>query len=378
MKSRAVLEVNLQAIKRNVRLLQKMTGKGFFCPMLKADAYGQGAVPVAKALYEEGVKQIGVINADEAWSIRESLPEIDLLIFSPLLNSEDLKWIAQENLALVCSDWRDLKTLSQSKTKLRVHLKFDTGFSRLGFPPISAQKIKNFLKDFPHIQLEGLASQLLSGEELSDKNTPTHKQLKAFLELKKNFPNLKTHLLNSSGLINQYVNQLSYSLGSRPGIALYGIKKKVLFENETARNRWKNLNFIPSSRLKSQIIGLRTLSKGDSVSYGSHWKAKEETQIATISIGYADGFSRSLSSSLNSSRAVLFRGQKRAVVGAVGMDFFMIALKKEDREAQLGEEVILFGHPDLTIEEQAQAISTIPYELLVSLGPRVEKVYKKE
>ena len=379
MKARSVLEVNLSAIRQNVRLLQKITGKSFFCPMLKAEAYGQGAIPVTKILYEEGVKQVGVISTDEAWSIRESLPEVDILIFSPLYSQEDLKWVLQENLVLVCSDWRALKSLSQLKTKVRIHLKFDTGFSRLGFSPKETQKIKDFLKEEPHIQLEGLASQLLSGEELSDKNSPTHKQLESFLELQKafpseTFPNLKAHLFNSSALINQYVNELDYSsfLGSRPGISLYGIKPKALFENEIAQDKWEKLDFITSSCLKSQIVGLRIISKGEAVSYGSIWKAKEETKIATVSMGYADGFFRSLGSVRN----VLFRGQKRPVVGAVGMDFFMIALKKEDQDAQLGEEVIIFGHPDLTLEEQAQAVSTIPYELLCSLGSRVERVYK--
>ena len=384
MKARVVLEVNLSAIRQNVRLLQKINGKGFFCPMLKADAYGHGAVAIAKTLYQEGVKQIGVINADEAWSIREGLPEIDILIFSPLHKQEDLKWIIQEDIVLVCSDWTVLKTLSQLKTKVRIHLNFDTGFSRLGFQIQEAKKIQNFLKDYPHIQMEGLGSQLLSGEELLNKKTRTYNQLQVFLRLQKVFPNTKAHLLNSSGLISRYVNQSSYLIGSRPGISLYGIKPKVYLknnsldnktsENQLSQTRWKYLNFISSSCLKSQIIGLRTLSKGAAVSYGYLWVAKEETQIATVSMGYADGFSRSL----GVQRKVLFRGKKRSVVGAVGMDFFMIALKKEDQEVQLGEEVILFGHPDLTIEKQAQAISTIPYELFVSLGSRVERVYKKD
>ena len=377
MKDRAVLEINLSAIKHNVRLLKKISGEGFFCPMLKANAYGQGAVPIAKALYEEGVKQIGVLNTDEALLIRESLPEIDILIFSPIYNTEDLKWISQKNLILVCSDWQDLKSLSQLKTPCRIHLKFDTGFSRLGFSPLSAQKIHDFLKDHPLMNAEGLASQLLSGEELSNQNSATYKQFLSFLKLQKFFPQLKAHLFNSSALINHYVHQSHPLLGSRPGISLYGIKPPVFCETQQAQSRWQDLQLIPSSCLKSQIIGLRTLSQGDSVSYNSHWKAKEKTQIATISMGYADGFSRSLLSSLKG-RQVLFRGQKRHVVGAVGMDFFMMALKKEDQHVQRGEDVILFGHPDLSLETQAQNISSIPHELLCSIGSRVKRIYKNK
>lgn len=375
MQARAVLEVNLSAIKHNVRLLN--TGQGFFCPMLKANAYGHGAVPIAKALYEEGVKQVGVINTDEAWSIRENCPELDILIFSPLLNSNDLDWIIQEKIVLVCSDWKDLKALSKLKTKARIHLKFDTGFSRLGFLPEEATQILAFLKDHSHIELEGIGSQLLSGGELADTNSPTHKQLQSFLKLQKLFPNKKNHLLNSSALISCYVNSLDYAkgLGYRPGISLYGIKPEVSLKTKSAQAQWQKWDLIPSGCLKSQIIALRTIPKGTAVSYNSLWVAKEKTLIATISLGYADGFSRSVDAQ---PRYVLFRGQKRPIVGAVGMDFFMIALKKEDQNTQRGEELILFGHPDLTVQEQAQAVGTIPYELFVSLGSRVERVYKKD
>ena len=127
-----------------------------------------------------------------------------------------------------------------------------------------------------------------------------------------------------------------------------------------------------SSCLKSQIIALRNISKGDSVSYGACWKAKKKTKIATVSLGYADGFIRAFAKQ----RKVLFRGQKRPVTGTVCMDFFMMAIE-EEKNVQLGEEVVIFDSQNLSPEEQAKDIDTIPYELFTSLGSRVKRIYKK-
>ena len=372
MESRAVLEVNLSAVKHNARLLKSLAGDAFFCPMIKADAYGHGSTAIAKTLTEEGFNQVGVINADEARPIRENNSEIDILIFEPLFNSSDLLWVSQENLVLVCSDWASLKKLALLKKNFRIHLKFDTGFSRLGFALQESPQLLAFLKDHPLLKLEGIASHLISGEELYDHKSLTYKQLQSFLKLKKPFPNTKHHLLNSSGLISQYANELNTKLGVRPGISLYGIKPKVLFKNSKAHAKWDALSFTLSSCLKSRIIALRNISKGDPVSYGACWKAKKNTKIATVSLGYADGFIRAFSKQ----RKVLFRGKKRPVTGTVCMDFFMMAVE-EEKNVQLGEEVVIFDSQNLSPEEQAKDIDTIPYELFTSLGSRVKRIYKK-
>ncbi|MBC6415783.1 MAG: alanine racemase [Bdellovibrionales bacterium] len=372
MKARAVLEVNLSAIKQNISFLKKMAQGEFLCPMVKADAYGHGMLAMTKLLIEEGIKQVGVVSLDEACLIRKNYSKIDILIFAPLFNKNDLLEALQENVILVCCSWKELKLLAELKKKIRIHLKFDTGFSRLGFSPKDFPKLLAFLKDHPHIKLEGIASHLIAGEELSDKESQSFKQIQLFLELKEKIPNIKYHILNSSGIISQYVNELNFKLGVRPGITLYGIKPKVLIKDSKALSKWDNLALTLSSCLKSQIVALRTLSKGDSVSYGAYWKAEQDTTIATVSLGYADGLMRSF----GKKRKVLFRGKKRPIVGTICMDFFMIALQKEDQEVQLGEEVIIFDSQSLSPEEQAENIDTISYELFCSLSSRVKRIYK--
>ena len=375
MNDRAVLEVNLDLLKKNALFLKNIKAQSFFCPMLKADAYGHGSVPVGKTLLDIDIKQVGVITTDEAWLIKESVPEMDILIFGSLINKEDLSWIVEENLVVVCSHWKDIQNLAQMKKKARIHLKFDTGFSRLGFNLNSAQKLVDFLKRNPQLKLEGIGTQLVSGEELADKNSFSFLQLKLFLKLTKFFPQAKQHILNSSALVSQFIHSDNLDLGARPGISLYGIKTKVFFKNQPAENNWKNLPLKPVSCLKSQIVALREISKGTPVSYNSHWKASKKSKIATVSLGYADGFFRAL----GKKREVLFRGHKRPVVGAVCMDFFMIDLTniKDEKPIEIGEEVILFGKDKLTIEDQALAVNTIPYELFTSIGSRVKRVYTK-
>ena len=373
MKDRAVLEINLELLKKNALFLKSLKAQSFFCPMLKADAYGHGSVEIAKTLWKSGIKQVGALTAEEAWPIKQSLPEMDLLIFSPLITQEDLSWIIEKKLVVVCSNWTDLKKLAQYQKTARIHLKFDTGFSRLGFSLNSAEKLCEFLKDNPQLQLEGIGTHLVSGEELADKNSFSFSQLQQFITLQKFFPKVKNHILNSSALISQYIHSDNLDLGARPGISLYGIKPKVFFQNEKAEDKWKSLPLQPVSCLKSQITALQEVPKGAPVSYNSYWKAPRKSKIATVSLGYADGFLRAL----GKKREVLFRGQKIALVGAVCMDFFMIDLTdiKGEKAIELGEEVIIFEKDKLTVEDQASAIDTIPYELFTSLSPRIKRVY---
>lgn len=377
MKSRSILEVDLKLLQKNCILLKELAGDSFFCPMVKADAYSHGSVPVAKALLGCGVKQVGVIDAGEAWPIRESVEEMDILIFGPLLNKEDLSWVVEENLAVVCSSWRDLRQLSQLSQTVRVHLKFDTGFSRLGFDLNSTGELCQFLKDNPQIQLEALASQLVSGEELGDENSFSSHQIKKLDELKSVFSCQNIHILNTSALIALFVHNQKVKCGARPGIGLYGIKPDLFFKDEKAKKSWKKLSFFPVSSLKSAVVAVHRVPKGAPVSYGGAWKASRPSQIAVVSLGYGDGFLRSF----GSHREVLFRGEKCPVVGAVCMDFFMIDVTDcgGENPIQLGEEVVIFGRQEnlfLPPQVQAEFSETICYELFSRLGPRVERIYK--
>ena len=380
---RAVLELDLQGLKKNCKVLKAMSPEGaFFCPMVKANAYGHGAVPVARALMEEGIRQVGVISVSEAWQIREFVSEsLDILVFGPVLNREDLSWGLESRLVFVLNNWPDLEALAQKKAAARAHLKFDTGFSRLGFALSEAEKLKAFLDRNPQIQLEGLASQLIAGEEIGDESSFSRRQMERFLSLKKIFPSLPLHLLNTSAMLSAHAHDMRHQIGSRPGIGLYGLKPRVFFANKQSEKKAERAAFEPASRLKSHVAAFRRLKAGGRVSYSGEWKAPRPSDVIAVAMGYGDGFFRGSDPALGA-RRILFRGQKAPIVGRVCMDFFMAdvteCLKGDQPPVSLGEEVALFGRQGaafLSVEEQSQRAGTIPYELLARLGDRVQRNY---
>ena len=343
--------------------------------MVKDNAYGHGVIPVVQALQETGVKCVGVLSATEAWQIWEFIQApLNILIFGPILNKEDWQWIVnqKETCLPVINNWPDLEKAKDLKKPIKIHLKFDTGFTRLGFLPEEGEKIKSFLQTAPFLQIEGLCTQLMQGEN----ETIAIKQLKALQSL---FSVKNTHCLNTEALISLFIHQGKTEEGARPGIGLYGIKPPVPWQNEQAKVKWKNIPLKRVSTLKSYIVNIHQLKRGGKVSYSGTWTASRDSVIATVSLGYGDGFFRSFSNR----GKVLYRGQEVPLVGRVCMDFFMIDLTDISSESPpyIGEEVVIFGHQKknvLSVSEQADSINTIPYEIFVNLGDRVKRIYTGE
>ncbi|MGI9548595.1 MAG: alanine racemase [Bdellovibrionales bacterium] len=376
--SRSILEVHLNSLKKNLQQLKSLSDpEVFFCPMVKDEAYGLGAIPVTKALLEEGVRQVGVISIQEARQIREALKEdFGLLVFGPVLDPKELHWAFQNNVTLVVSNWLDLESLKDF-SKIRIHLKFDTGFSRLGFACSEAQKIKTYLDQQKNIEVEALCTQLIFSEDQNQFESQV-KQLEALRSGL--FPDAFLHIFNTAALCASSFNERSKkfsSIGARPGIGLYGIKPDLRIKDANLKKKWDAFSLEMAACLKSYVCNIHHLNQGDRVSYLGTWTAPKACIIATVSLGYGDGFFRSA----DTQREVLFRGQRAPIVGAVCMDFFMIDVTKciqDKKEVCLGEEVVIFGRQEgafLPIEEHAQKSGTIPYELLVRLGPRVQRVY---
>lgn len=376
MVSPAVLEINLKLLQENCSILKKLSGQNFFCPMVKARGYGHGIVPVTGALITAGVKQVGVVAVLEARELRNALSDtLDILVFGPILNQEDLDWILENRCIPVINNWDDLKYLAK-KDSSQVHIKFNTGFSRLGFEISEAEKLKKFFLKHSHIKVEGICSQLLSGEELGQKASASSGQMEKMEYLAPLFSVRNSHLFNTAALLSNVCHGKRINFGSRPGIGLYGIKPKVIFSGREAEKNWKRISLKPASILKSRVVGVHKLEKGEVVSYEGTWQAKRPSVIAVVSMGYGDGFPRTLSSPQG---VVLFRGKVVPVVGRVCMDFFMMDVTDVERNLpSLGEEVVIFGTQNgvtLSPEEQAEKSSTISHELFVRLGDRVERKY---
>ena len=373
---RGVLEIRLSALKHNFHLLKNLCAKNlFFCPMVKDNGYGHGAEKVVQALLESGAERAGVLTLEEAERILKAGLKTQILIFGPVLNKSAWARIAQKKRFYlpVISNFQDLEAAAALKTRLNIHLKFDLGFSRLGFDLKDKDKIQAFLKKHPRLQPLGICSQPPQKERIAQSET-----LKNLQALKQFFSCPVMHCLNTEALISVFSAQgRQTTCGARPGIGLYGVKSPAAVKNLEEKKRWRGLDLQNVSTLKGFIVHVRRLEKGGRVSYAGDWRAKRNSVIAAVSLGYADGIPFRWSNRA----VVLYRGQKTAVAGRVTMDFFMIDITDQalqGRRPVVGEEVILFGGSGagaLSPLSQAERGGGIPHALFVGLGQRIQRVY---
>ena len=395
---RAGLEIHLKSLTENIKALRAFAKKfsnsekplikclsktEFFCPMIKAEAYGLGASVLAKVFQKSGVSKAGVISVEEALEIQDS--SLAVYIFGPY-SSKDVESISKYSFVPVVGNWEDLKLLAGFKKKpIDFHIEFNADMNRTGFNVSSAEKLMDYISSQASLNLTGLASHFSTGENLalsilSDVSSSFfYKMTEVFNKFQKRFSNrlLDFHCLNSSGFLSLCCHGLyQSSLGFRPGISLYGVKPDIKFFNAEAKEKYQSLVLQPVLCLKSFVVQTHWLSKGEGVSYGGAWRAKRKSLVAVISMGYADGLPYQASQGLK----VLLRGKQVSVVGKVCMDFFMVDATDavEEGEIQRGEPVVIFGSQgsaELSLKEQAEKTNTIPYEWITRLGNRVKRIY---
>ena len=373
------LEVNLNALRANVKTALKIVGKNnFFYPFVKSNAYGLGAHEVTRILIEEGLHEVGLLTPAEAQFLNSK--KIQILIFGPIETAEE--FLTNPHWIPVISSFDDLNIFSQTIMKNHsshnIHIKFDVGMSRLGFETKDVNELISFFKNNTHLKLKGVCAHLSRGEDIGIPNSDTRKQVKQFKkigqEIKKYFPSIKQHLLNSSAFLGSFCHDLDMEFGSRLGGFIYGIKHDI--ENQKTLKKWSELNLQPVTALKAGVLSSRIIPQGSGVSYDSLWKSKTESNIAVVSMGYADGLSRNLTG-----MDVLFRGQRVQVTGAICMNFFMIDLTPVlgiKEKPKRGEEVVIYGKQqdkEITIKEHAKALGSIPYEIMTHISPSVQRVY---
>ncbi len=392
-------EINLTALSHNLKTLKSLVSSDtFFCPMIKSFAYGHGDIEVAETLVSEGIRILGVALVEEGIRLREGgISDAEILIFGPF-NYLGAKAIIKHKLTPVVSDRFQfnelLEALEEAGSKIDIHLKFNTGMNRLGYSIDEIDDLTNLLeKNKSSLTLKGVCSHLASGEDLGAEESFSKKQYDLFSKIIsefQKFTEIQFHLLNSSGFIGSQVlkGNRDYknieSLGVRPGLALFGVTPS--FKNTNAQEfANKNIGLKPVMCLKTEVIQFHNLSPGESVSYGGRWTAQKKSLIGVLPIGYADGYTRQLSNK----GMVVILGKKLPVIGTVCMDYTLVDLTKlliegiiKQSEEALGIEVIMFGFSlegnGLPIEEVAESINTISYELMTCIGKRVPRQYLKE
>lgn len=375
-------EIHLDHLAENFLLLKNSLKQNeFLCPMVKANAYGHGAVEVSNNLFSLGAKQVGVCLLEEALELRQAGITQDILVFRGF-DDIGAKVILQNQFIAVCSDWSHLEFLKKNSLNqpIRLHLKFDTGMNRLGFAVEQAEKIKQFLSDNSVFQLEGICTHLLRGDDIDSAAGATHTQLKKMLQVEEVFSSLtqNIHCYNSAGFMGRLSLQnsqaklpeyLAKPWGVRPGIMLYGSQPS---------EKTKHIQLRPVMSLRSQVQLIRRVSAGEGVSYNSTFIAQRESKIAIVPVGYADGYHRLLSNR----GVVLIQGEQAPVVGNVCMDYLMVDVTEIKKQNQIDENsvVTLFGYDEhgqlLDANHLAAKAETISYELFTSVSQRIPRLVK--
>lgn len=361
-------EIDLGAIRHNFNQVKNLIGSNVkILVAVKADAYGHGIVPVSQTLLESGADYLGVASIDEAMHLRQAGIKKPILIFTNALPKEIDTVVRYDITQTVCTT-DTIKMLDESAKKqkklARVHIKVDTGMGRLG---VWHKEAVNFVKKILHlknINIEGIYTHFPSADE--DDATFTHKQIENFSRLIETLAKNKIHILfrhaaNSMAVIGFKKAHLNLV---RPGLMIYGLYPRTDL----------NIKLKPAMSFKTKIIYLKDTPPGRTISYGRTHITKTHTKIATIPVGYADGYNRLLSNRAQ----VLVKGTRCPVVGMICMDHSMVDVGRI-KNINVGDEVVLFGRQGkqkITVEELASLCGTIPYEIVCWVSKRVPRVYK--
>lgn len=360
-------EIDLDALTHNVRGLKRQANGASLAAVVKANAYGHGAVAIARAALEAGAERLAVICVDEGEQLRRAGLNAPILVMghSPL---SDAGRIVQLRLTPTVNSWEMALALAEAAAQegvvQPVHLKLDSGLVRYGLPPQELVPLAEAIRGLPALTAEGLFTHFASADE--GEKAFTHQQYQLFLEVAQRLSWIPIrHVSNTATLLD--MPEMSLEM-VRPGIGIYGCYPSSQVSN--------GLELRPVLALKSRIVRLTRLAPGQTVSYGRTWTAPRPSLIALVMCGYGDGLPRALSNR----GSLLVRGQRAPIVGRVCMDMCMVDVT-DIPEVGLNDEVVIIGRQgeaSLPVEEIASLCGTISYEVLCGIAPRVPRVYVRQ
>jgi alanine racemase len=366
---RAAAYIELGILEENYNTIRSKlsTEVGLLC-VVKADAYGHGAIEVSRRLESLGAIYLGVATIDEAIELRTNKIKIPILVMSGIMPWDDVSILLQQDLTPVIYDLTTLAkicTMAKSfQTPLRIHLKFDTGMGRLGFMTDDVSEVVDLVECAENIKVDGLMSHFSSSEIRDDYGIG---QVNAFSKVtekfaKRGFQAKFIHMANS-GAITNYPE--AHFTMVRAGISLYGSHSTLELK--------KQLPTRPVLKFTSRIALIREFPAGHSLSYGRTYVTSRKTKVAYIPVGYTDGYPRSLSNK----GSVLINNNRCKIIGRICMDWFLVDITGLN-EVNIEDEVILLGESKtdaVTAYEIGEISDTIPYEILCKISKRVTRVY---
>ncbi len=364
-------EVNLDNLKYNLSCFRNhIADETRIMAVVKADAYGHGSIEIAKTALNHGASWLGVAFVEEGIKLRKHGLNAPMLVLNPpfanqielFFDYDLIPTIFTIDMAQLFSD----QAVKKNKKK-NIHIKIDTGMGRVGlFPPSAADKFIQSVKKLPNLVLEGFYTHFATADE-KDKSY-AHIQLNIFLQVIKDLKNKGicppvVHAANSAAALE--IKETWFDL-VRLGISMYGHYPSNEVNKEI-------IPLKPLMSLKSRVSYVKQVPAGTCISYGCTYKTESSTLVATIPLGYGDGYSRLLSGKA----AVLIRGKRHPVIGRICMDQFMVDVSTDPR-VKIGDEVVLFGEQDheiIPVEEIAAILGTINYEVLCAVNKRVPRIY---
>ena len=351
------MEVNLENFKYNVKQIQEYVGKDVeLMPVIKANGYGTYINKNLDILNMFNI--VAVANVDEAVFLRNLGYNKEIFVLNQPFETE-IEKIIEYNIVVGISSYDFANKLAETNKKVKVHVEIGTGMGRTGVHPYKIDKFLNSLSS--NIEVEGIYTHFSAAD--IDEEYSRH-QLHSFNvavnTAKEILGNIKyIHAAASNALLN--FPEAHFNL-VRPGIILYGYPG--------ADDTFEKINLKPIATLKAKVTFLKTVEKGTSIGYSRSYITTKETKVATIPIGYADGFRRDFSNGWE----VLINGKKVPIIGKVCMDSFMADVTELD-DVKLGDEVVIWDNENITLEQLAEKCNTINYEILCTISDRVSRKF---
>ena len=350
--------VDLDALKANYKTLDKNSGDAICAAVVKANAYGLGVCEVAPALFDAGCRWFFVASADEALELKELLPEAEVGVFEGPIDCDDL---LRQNILPVLNSYDDARLWAEacgeaSPGRCIVHI--DSGMNRLGMTHSDVTRLVGDTSTLSRLAIEFVATHLANAEQPDDDRNRA--QLERFDALRAGLPVHKTSIANSSGvfLADDFCRDMV-----RAGIAIYGGNPTPGIANPMQSG----------ATVQGRVVQIRNVEEDDAVGYGATADINAGARLATVGFGYADGYLRSLSNVADA----MVAGKRVPVIGRVSMDSLVVDITGVGNDIDVGDWVTLVG-AGLELDEVAKLAGTISYELLTSLGARVERVYARQ
>ena len=370
-------DVSLATLRQNFRTVQKHVGAAVtVCAVVKADAYGHGAVECSRALEGEGAKWLGVTSLDEAIPLREAGIQSNVLLMTGFWRGEEAEIIRLQLTPTVWELWQ-IESLEKAAAGLGVarhpvHLKVDTGMGRLGVAVEQLPAVLQALSAAKHLRLEGLSTHLASSEIMDAPSVA--EQEKNFEAARKmareaGFEPTFVHMANTAAVISR---RETWNTMVRPGVALYGYYLPFQRAGREVSGGTLRLPVKPILTWKTRILSLRNFAANQPLGYGGTYATKAPAHVAVLPVGYADGYNRQLS---NRGR-VIVRDHYAPIVGRISMDLTLADVTGIPG-VSVGDEVILLGSDGLSVDalEHAELANSTPYEILCNISKRVPRRY---